>query len=34
MAFASSVSEVDTEKSRFRSVWANNILQEGFSVGR
>jgi len=32
--FASSVSEVDTEKSRFRSVWANNILQEGFSVGR
>lgn len=32
--FTSSVSEVDTERGRFRSVWANNILQEGFSEGR
>ncbi|WP_345607702.1 hypothetical protein [Pseudonocardia adelaidensis] len=32
--FTSSVSEVDTERGRFRSVWANNILQDGFSVGR
>lgn len=32
---ASAVSEVDTEKAQYRSVFANNILQnDGFTVGR